>query len=426
MNKPWTIPHSQPWTRNVLAIAAGIGGETGVPFLERLVLALRDCMDADAVLLTTREGQSNGTVRARYALLDGAVADGITYALDGAPCARVYAGEQVVIPCGLAEAFPREAGFQGYVGVPIRHEDGTVWGALTVLSANPVADPDGAEAILQIFAHRVEAELRHEEHDRRRETLIEKLSQRNARLAAQYRKLREANAFKTRLIGLIAHDLRNPLAAILSQAELISSHAERLPTPAPRIAAGCEKVVVIAERMNAMIAATLARVRADSDGLSPLPAPCDLASVARMAADVNRLESARKSISVSVDAPENVPVVADEDLILQAVDNLVGNAIKYTHPGGRVEISAKGDLAGATIRVCDTGQGLTPFDLSRVFGRYETLSAKPTGGEKAVGLGLANVQDILSAHGGKVTAESPGKDRGSVFTVWIPAHTALQ
>lgn len=422
MNMPWPPSRApQALTRDFLAIAEGIGGEVGHAFLERLVLALRNCMDVDLVLLTTGDDAGSGSVHATYALDRGDRADDIVYELDGTPCALVYAGEPLVVPCGLETAFPRETGYQGYVGVPIRRADGGICGALSVFSTAPIAEPDAATAILQIFAYRVEAERQHEALARRREALIAKLSLRNARLKALSRRLRKANEFKTRLTGLIAHDLRSPLAAIVSQTELIEAHAARHAELSGKIRKGCAKVIEIAERMNTMIGATLARVREDSVEIEPVIAPCDLASIAHLAVDANAGESERKSIAISVDAASPVLARADEDLILEAVDNLVSNAVKYTHPGGRITLAAGRRHDVAFLRVSDTGQGMTEFDLERVFGRFETLSAKPTGGEAALGLGLSNVRDIVEAHGGRVTAASPGRGRGATFEIVLAA-----
>jgi len=75
------------------------------------------------------------------------------------------------------------------------------------------------------------------------------------------------------------------------------------------------------------------------------------------------------------------------------------------------------------IRVTDTGPGLSPEDMSRLFGRFQRLSAKPTAGESSTGLGLSIVKRIVELHGGQVTADSPGTGNGTVFTVALPLQS---
>jgi signal transduction histidine kinase len=108
----------------------------------------------------------------------------------------------------------------------------------------------------------------------------------------------------------------------------------------------------------------------------------------------------------------------------EAVDNLVSNAIKYTPLGGRMELSMSVDDRGIAIRVKDEGPGLSQEDLSRLFGRFQRLSARPTGGESSTGLGLSIVKRIVELHGGTVGAESAGPGQGATFIIRLPATAA--
>jgi signal transduction histidine kinase len=113
-------------------------------------------------------------------------------------------------------------------------------------------------------------------------------------------------------------------------------------------------------------------------------------------------------------------IEGDYDRLWEALDNLVNNAIKYTPPGGDIDIVVKPNSQEALIEVRDSGLGLSPQDLGRLFGRFARLSAQPTGGESSTGLGLSIVKKIVDLHGGSVRAESPGPQRGSTFTVSLP------
>jgi signal transduction histidine kinase len=108
----------------------------------------------------------------------------------------------------------------------------------------------------------------------------------------------------------------------------------------------------------------------------------------------------------------------------EAVDNLVSNAIKYSPSGGNIELSMSADKSNAVICVRDEGAGLSEEDMSRLFGRFQRLSAKPTGGENSTGLGLSIVKRIIELHGGTIDADSPGPGRGATFTIRLPVVPA--
>lgn len=407
-------------TELLLRIAESISGEVGVPFLKALVAALQEAMDVSLVLISVGEGDPVKRARAIFALRDGAEVEDISYDLTGTPCGVVYSGQRIVIPCDLAERFPREEGFSSYVGVPLFSENEVVCGHLAVFSETPIRDPAFAESLVRIFGQRVEAERRQAAAAEMRERLIVDLRESSARLRRRYQALRAANAFKTRLLGMIAHDLRNPLAAITSQAELIKTHLCRKEPNIERAVANADRVVASADRMSARIGSTLQEVRRETSSLSINPVSVDIGVLVSTAVEVNRSAADRKQISISTKDGACAVCSCDEDLLLDAVDNLVSNAIKYSHSGSDVEI--KWGMAGnrLCISVRDQGQGLTREDLQRAFQPFQPLSAKPTAGEGSVGLGLSNVREIAEAHGGRVWAESEGKGRGATFHLEIP------
>src|SRR5262249_32607366 len=102
-------------------------------------------------------------------------------------------------------------------------------------------------------------------------------------------------------------------------------------------------------------------------------------------------------------------------------DNLVSNAIKYSSHGGHIELALVIDPAHAVIRVRDEGAGLSPDDLSRLFGRFQRLSARPTGGERSARLCLSIVKRLVEITGGRGGGESDGPGRGSTFRIRLPA-----
>lgn len=407
-------------TELLLRIAESVSGEVGADFLRALAFALQDAMDVSLALITVGEGEPITRARAVYAIDHGQEAGDIVYDLAQTPCAMVYTGQRVVIPCDLAEHFPSEGGLASYVGVPLFAESGEVSGHVAVLSDKPIEDAAFAESLVRIFAQRVEAERRRSAAAALREELIQDLRTSSLKLRRRYETLRVANAFKTRLIGMIAHDLRNPLAAIVAQAELALTQLAGDEPKVERARKSCERIINNAERMSVRIRSTLEDVRMETVSLRFTPAPVELAGVISTAVEVNRPAAVSKDISIVVPDGVTCRCFGNEDLLLDAVDNLVSNAVKYSHRGSRVEVRCEGDDGMVRVIVSDEGQGLTEADLKRAFQPFQLLSAQPTGGENSVGLGLANVREIAEAHGGRVWAESPGRGLGATFHLEIP------
>jgi len=140
----------------------------------------------------------------------------------------------------------------------------------------------------------------------------------------------------------------------------------------------------------------------------------------------NRALAEKKEQTIQVIAPPHQFWNCDRDRLREAVDNLVSNAIKYSPRGGQIELSMSVDGDTIAIAVRDEGAGLSREDISRLFGRFQRLSAKPTGGESSTGLGLSIVKRIVELHGGRIDSESPGPGRGSTFTIRLPAGLQSQ
>jgi signal transduction histidine kinase len=152
--------------------------------------------------------------------------------------------------------------------------------------------------------------------------------------------------------------------------------------------------------------------------------PVDIAVLVSEVADANQPLAVNKQQTMTVSAPPNFVTMCDTDRIREAIDNLVSNAIKYSPIGGKISVLVSHEKNNTVIRIVDQGAGLSPEDLSRLFVRFQRLSAKPTAGESSTGLGLSIVKRIIDMHGGEVTANSAGPGQGSTFTVTLPATDA--
>ena len=124
-------------------------------------------------------------------------------------------------------------------------------------------------------------------------------------------------------------------------------------------------------------------------------------------------------ITVDVDVPDTLPVLVDAQRMSQVVDNLISNAVKYTPEGGRVRVALNVDGGRVEIAVSDTGIGISPPDLTRLFTRFFRARQAEERSIQGVGLGLSITKSIVESHGGRIEVDSE-VGRGSVFRVRLP------
>lgn len=403
-------------------IAVSTAQSVGLEFLTALVRSIRRAMEAQLVFITTGLGEPPIRARSLVAWERERAREPFEYDLEGTPCRIVYGGETLVISEGLYERFPREAGYQGYIGVPLHGGSDKVSGHLAVLSQNPISNPEEATAIVKLFSMRAEAELQRMEHEREREALISSLAMANRRLHNRQSSLRKSNETKALLLGTLAHDLRNPLAVISTRGELVQSLIERNRAELlDKAKESCDTIMSMAERMDRLISSILKQAQAESRPVITDLQPFPLGRAVDVAIGLNSIAAQSKRIAITADIQSQLVMRGDEDQIVEALDNLISNAIKYSHAGQHVLIHASQDQDVLRITVTDQGQGLTRADRARAFQQFQRLSAKPTAGETSTGLGLAIVKSIAEAHGGTAMVTSAGRDRGATFSLLFPA-----
>lgn len=235
--------------------------------------------------------------------------------------------------------------------------------------------------------------------------------------------LAETEARRVRLLGDIAHELRTPLTVMEGQLEGL---ADGVFEPGPAAYADLEAEVARMRRLAADLG-DLSRV--EEGRLEPGSELVDLRSV--VTAVTGRLGAALSASGVSVDhAPSPAPVLVrgDEQRLVQVVTNLVNNAAQAMPRGGRLDIAVTHTDDRAIIRVCDTGRGLAPDDLERVFERFYRVpdSTGNTRRDGGTGIGLTVSRGIARAMGGDLTASSPGVGQGAEFTLTLPVATDTQ
>ena len=242
----------------------------------------------------------------------------------------------------------------------------------------------------------------------------------NRRLAAQWARLRQANTFKSEILGTVAHDLKNPLGVILGRTEILKEMIAGGVALDDNVQAQIAHIRDAANRLTEMVDDLVSDAMADALNITIRHEPVDIAVLVQEVAEANRPLATRKAQTITVAAAPNQAAMCDSDRIREAIDNLVSNAVKYSPIGGAIELLVAPDAGGITVQVRDQGAGLSPEDISRLFGRFQRLSAKPTAGETSTGLGLSIVKRIVDLHGGRITVESAGPGQGATFKMTLP------
>jgi signal transduction histidine kinase len=248
----------------------------------------------------------------------------------------------------------------------------------------------------------------------------------NQRLAAQRASLRRANEFKSEMLGTVAHDLKNPLGVILGRTEILSDLLATEPIPVEPMRIQLGHIRDSAKRLTGMVDDLIVDAMNDALDITIRREPLDFVALAAEVVAADRPLAERKKQVIELSGLSTLRLHGDQERLREAIDNLVGNAIKYSPIEGTVSVlvGLNGDEAVCTVK--DNGQGLSPEDMARVFGRFQRLSAKPTAGETSTGLGLSIVKRIAELHNGRVTASSPAPGMGSSFSLHIPVHQAHQ
>jgi signal transduction histidine kinase len=270
----------------------------------------------------------------------------------------------------------------------------------------------------------------------------EELYQSNAALAQTNEQLDAANRFKTKMVSIVSHDLRNPLNTIIGFAEVLRSpnFTKDVQTQAlQQINDAAWRMVELIKNLLDSAANDLAKIALYYDTVNLTALLQELLSTYAPQAAAKQQLLIYEQYAIGNDGKGNanttlqrtsddVIMEGDSQRLYQVVENLLSNAIKYSPLGKTVRVKLL--LLPTTLRIAvqDEGPGLSDDDKQRAFGFFERLSAQPTGGETSTGIGLAIVKNIVEAHGGTVWVESEQNNQaaestgttGATFVVELP------
>jgi signal transduction histidine kinase/ActR/RegA family two-component response regulator len=253
-----------------------------------------------------------------------------------------------------------------------------------------------------------------------RRSLLE--TEQAARAVAEQRAVREetANRAKDEFLALLSHELRTPLNSMLGWVRLL--RGGRL-DPA-RTEHALEVIERSVDQQGRLISDLLDVSRIVAGRLELAMRVVDLPSLVAEVVDVVRPDADAREITLTTRLdPDAGPVRGDPERLRQVVENLAGNAIKFTPRGGHVGVELVGG-GDARLTVSDNGKGIDPSFLPHIFERFRQADSTSTRAHAGLGLGLAIVRHLVELHGGRVSAASPGEGQGATFTVTLPLTRA--
>jgi two-component system CheB/CheR fusion protein len=250
-----------------------------------------------------------------------------------------------------------------------------------------------------------------------RDALEDRVQERTTALREANALLREQDANRTAFLNMLGHEIRNPLAAILTSTHLM----ERAPPESP-IAKRAREVVKRQAKVLTRLCDDLLDVSRIAHGKLELQRErVNLAEIVRTICQDQRVQFDEQALVLAFEAEDDpIWVEVDATRLTQVVDNLLHNARKFTPAAGRVQVTVRSTQGTAEIVVRDTGIGMAAQDLKRVFEPLVQVSSAQSRSHGGLGLGLALVKGLAEAHGGAATVRSQGPGRGVEFVVSLP------
>lgn len=234
------------------------------------------------------------------------------------------------------------------------------------------------------------------------------------------KQLEEMRGFKTRMISLVAHDLRNPLSSMSMSAQLGLRHLvsgnQRYTHQA------LDDIIILCSQMNMLLNDIVDLAAIESGALRLRKEKLDFSALLPQMLERHQIVAGEKQQQIiSIISPDCF-LMADPIRLQQIVDNLCSNAIKYSQTQTTIAIRLNKKAEGIRLEVEDEGPGLTEEDKTKVFGFFQRLSARPTNNEPSSGIGLFNVKHLVELHGGTVSVISRAGEgiQGATFVVELP------
>jgi len=272
--------------------------------------------------------------------------------------------------------------------------------------------------------HKVNEELQETFEELR--NINEVLGKTSLELSGKNEELRNANEIKSELLGIAAHDLRNPLQVIIGNTGLLLEKMKDDPAAFKKL----NMINKSSDKILKLITNLLETSSIDNGQLTMKATPLDVGQLAEIVVKDMRHVAEKKGQTIILTFQKGCVVTGDKMMLQQVMENLISNAVKFSPIEKTIWVTVEYDERSRdnsaarggsiiTFSVRDEGPGLTREDRNKLYGKFQRLSAKPTGGETSTGLGLSIIKGLVILHGGAIRVDSePGK--GSVFSVDLP------
>lgn len=295
---------------------------------------------------------------------------------------------------GFAVESGTELPTRGWIVAPLLARDGRRLGLLQ-LSAKEDGEFSGDDALLLLQLAQMAA------------VAIEK-----ARL---HEEIRRADQVKTEFLAMLAHELRNPLSPILTATQVLRAR--------PTVDTS-ERAISVIERqaghLSRLVDDLLDVSRISRGKIELRLEPVALTRIAEQAVEAARPSAEARGHRLEVTTHPGLWLQADSARLVQVLTNLLNNAVKYTDPGGEIHLSTSLEEGRVVIRVRDTGIGIAAEDLPYIFDLFAQVDRDLSRSQGGLGIGLTMVRNLVQLHGGTVAATSPGRGKGSLFTIALP------
>ncbi|MFN6946727.1 MAG: ATP-binding protein [Cytophagaceae bacterium] len=229
--------------------------------------------------------------------------------------------------------------------------------------------------------------------------------------------LRDINDNKNKFFTLISHDLKGPIRGIIALTEILHYNTNKNEEQNKKIVYHLHTSSL---NLYKLVENLLNWSQIQMDRIDFQPVKFDFSVMVKDTIEQLQLLADEKCIEIKLDCPQDLYVLADRNMIITVLRNLINNAIKFTHEGGVIKISAKSSGSYAEIKVRDNGVGISEEGLKKIFIVGDNYSSSGTIGEKGTGLGLLICKEFIEKNKGTISADSI-KGEGSVFTFTIPA-----
>ena len=237
---------------------------------------------------------------------------------------------------------------------------------------------------------------------------------------AQNERLKELDYLKSCFVGAVSHELRTPLTTIRGYAEFLEEDVGGTLEGSHRDYV--RQILEGTARMERLVDDLLDFAKLESGDFKLVPHACDLAAMVTTTVQALGPAARERGLALTATAPAALPLRGDAGRIEQVLTNLVGNALKFTPPGGQVRVTATADGAHARVEVRDTGCGIAPEHLPHLFERFYQASPGTTRQAGGIGLGLSICRALVEAHGGAIgVASEPGAGAAFWFTLPVAA-----